>query len=290
VTLATAVVQPTVLMGIPFLAMGVALGLRRPGVFVLAAATTAFVVLGGERDGLWYAERGWALLVAAGFAAVTLRRPTSAFSARALISVVGAAAVSAAFLGIRAGDWVSLDASVRTRLQGGVDTALETFRAIRGGGALSPAVVTAVQQTVDAQAAVFPALLSISSIAGLGVAWWVYVRLSAGHDRGLAPLRGFRFNDHLVWVFIGGLVLVALAWGDALARVGANAVVFMGALYAVRGAAVILFLSGGMSLLGYLVVGTGLILVPPLVLTGAMVVGIGDTWLDVRSKRRPKVA
>jgi hypothetical protein len=81
-----------------------------------------------------------------------------------------------------------------------------------------------------------------------------------------------------------GLLLLVTRWEDILARVGANTVVFMGALYALRGAAVILFLSGGLSLFGYVLLAFGLVFLPPLVLTGAMVIGIGDTWLDVRRK------
>jgi hypothetical protein len=127
-------------------------------------------------------------------------------------------------------------------------------------------------------------------MAALGVAWWAYVRLSSGSDQGVGPLREFRFNDHLVWVFITGLLLILPRWGDLVVRVGANAVVFMGALYAVRGGAVILFLSGGLSLLGYVLLVFGLLFVPPLVLMGALVIGLGDTWLDVRSKAGSKAA
>ena len=98
----------------------------------------------------------------------------------------------------------------------------------------------------------------------------------------------FRFTagfSHM-WLFIAGVVLLLTPWEDILARVGANTVVFMGALYALRGAAVILFLSGGLSLFGYVMLIFGLIFLPPLVLTGAMVIGIGDTWLDVRRRLR----
>ena len=93
-----------------------------------------------------------------------------------------------------------------------------------------------------------------------------------------------------MWVFISGLLLVLPRWGELVARVGANAVVFMGALYAARGAAVILFLSGGVSLLGYVLLVFGLLFVPPLVLVGAVVIGLGDTWLDIRSKAGSKAA
>jgi len=43
-------------------------------------------------------------------------------------------------------------------------------------------------------------------------------------------------------------------------------------------------MSGGVSLVGLLVVTVGLVLVPALVLSGALVIGIGDVYLDVRGR------
>lgn len=283
VTLATSVVQPSILMAVPFLALGLTMGIRRAGVFALALLALLLAVT-GPRDGVWYVERGWALLAGGCFAALTLRRPSASFSGRALGAVATAAVMAGGFLAIRSGAWSSVHWAIQDRLAEGVSNAMEAWRLIRGGEALPPALVSAVYRTVEAQVAVFPALLGIASMSGLGVAWWLYVRLSSGDDQGLRPLRDFRFNDHLVWLFIGGLVLMVVRWGESFAGVGANTVVFMGALYALRGAAVIMFLSGGLSLLGYVLVALGLVFVPPLVLMGAMVVGIGDTWLDVRSR------
>jgi hypothetical protein len=58
----------------------------------------------------------------------------------------------------------------------------------------------------------------------------------------------------------------------------------MGALYALRGAAVFLFVSGGMSVFGYLMLAVLLVLVTPVVLGMAALIGIGDTWLDLRTR------
>jgi hypothetical protein len=290
IALATSIVRPTVLIGVPFLALVLGLGARRVSVVLASALWMAFALSGNPGDGVWYVERGWALIAGGVFVAITLRRPGAAFSGRALGAVVGATAAAAAFLALRSDAWGSVQWAIRDRMSDGVGTAMEAWRLMRGGQALPPALVSAVYRTVEVQAAVFPALLGIASMASLGVAWWLYVRLSSGSDQGLGPLRDFRFNDHLVWLFIAGLVLVVIRWGDALAGVGANAVVFMGALYALRGAAVIMFLSGGLSLFGYVLVGLGLLFVPPLVLVGALVVGIGDTWLDVRNRTRSRAA
>ena len=110
------------------------------------------------------------------------------------------------------------------------------------------------------------------------------MRLAIGNDEGVGPLRDFRFNDHLVWLFIGGLVVLGLGPGEAAERAGTNMVVFMGGLYALRGAAVVVFLSGGLSLMGFVLVLIGVVLLPPLLLFGALVIGLGDTWLDLRSR------
>jgi hypothetical protein len=84
-------------------------------------------------------------------------------------------------------------------------------------------------------------------------------------------------------VFIVGVV-VLLGSSGLLERVGTNAVVFMGALYALRGAAVVLFLAGGVSFLGGFLLVLGFLLVAPVFLTGAFAIGLGDTWLDLRAR------
>lgn len=283
VTLAVSVVQPTVLVAFPFLALAMVKGTGKPGVFFVAALA-AIVTFGGAREGVWYFERGWGMLLGGWFAALSLRWPTARFSSRALGAVAGSLAAAAGLLAVRANAWQTVDWALTDRMKAGVGTAMQLVSVVREGDPLSPAVVAAVYQAVEAQAAIFPAMLAIASLAGLGVAWWIYVRLTVGSDQGLGPLKDFRFNDHLVWVLIGGLVLLVMRWGEAEARIGANVVVFMGLLYAFRGAAVVMFLSSGLSVLGYLLVVFGLIIVPPAVLGAAMLIGIGDTWLDIRSR------
>ncbi len=73
------------LFAVPYLAMLAGLPVRRWGAWligILMAMTALFGV--GERSGLWWAERGWALLVGGWFVALTVRRPTAAFLPRAL--------------------------------------------------------------------------------------------------------------------------------------------------------------------------------------------------------------
>jgi hypothetical protein len=283
VALFASVAQPTVLIAVPYVSLTLVLGVRRPRVFAVALVALALAFVSIPQGGGWYLERAWALLLGGCFAALTLWRPQSPFSERALGAVAGTAGLAAVMLGVRSGAWGAVQWVVQDRMTQGVATALDALRVMRGGQGLPQALVTTIYEAVGRQLLVFPAMLGLASFAALGVAWWVYVRLATDSEGALRPLRSFRFNDHLVWVLIGGVLLLVMRW-QSFTLLGANAVVFMGALYAVRGAAVILFVSGGLSLLGYVLLVIGVLLVPPLVLSGAVLVGIGDTWLDVRRR------
>jgi hypothetical protein len=80
-------------------------------------------------------------------------------------------------------------------------------------------------------------------------------------------------------------MLVVLPLGELASRLGYNALLFMGALYALRGLGVFVFLSGGApSFLTIVFVGLAVVFLYPLVLTAVLLVGVGDTWLDVRAR------
>lgn len=289
VVFATSVLRPEVLVAVPLLLLLLGSGLRTFRV-ALGAALGAAIVASGSRDGVWYAERAWALLIGGGFVALTMLAPTWTLSSRALGAVLGAVVVSAGVLAARADAWVALDTALSESVRAGIDTSLFALSTLGGADELSPELVGTLQRVADAQAAVAPALICLGSMAALGVAWWVRTRLVGEGDQGLAPLGSFRFNDHLVWLFVAGLLLLVVQWGDAFGRLGSNAVVFMGALYALRGAAVFVFLSSGLSVLGYVAFVVGLLVAAPVLLGMAMLVGIGDTWLDIRSRVRAGAA
>jgi hypothetical protein len=181
--------------------------------------------------------------------------------------------------------WARVDWLVNARIQAGAAATMQMLRLLSGGEGGGGAMGEAVQRTAELQAGIFPALLGLASLAGLGVAWWFWVRLARGSGTGLAPFRGFRFPDALIWVLIAGIALVLVAgWSSGWGRVGVNLTVFMGALYVLRGAAVLLVLSGGIGILGALLLGLGLVLAAPVLLAGAMVVGVGDSWVDLRAR------
>ena len=176
-------------------------------------------------------------------------------------------------------NWLITEGMMRS-----VSLVTQMFMVVDSDVSLSTAQLNTLYELAEQQGRLFPALLGLSSLSGLAVAWWAYVRLSAGSALGLRPLRDFRFNDHLVWLLLIGLAMIVFGAGEGWTSGGGNAVVFMGGLYAMRGAAVLLFLSGGLTGLGFLFLIVAMLFLWPVLIPGALLVGVGDTWLDLRSK------
>lgn len=283
------IAQAPVLIAVLFLELALVLGTRKSRTLLAVGLALVFVLPWSAWDGMSYLERAWGLMLGAWFAGLTVWRPTERFTTRALGAVGGAAASVAVFVAVRPNAWGILEQAVVGRLSAGATATYELLQTMEGGKSIPQAYVAAMDGMMHTMQTVFPAMLALGSFAAMGVAWWLYERVARDDDSGLGPLRDFRFNDHLVWIFVGGLVLtvahVAAQWGVVLGRVGSNALVFMGVLYALRGVAVVLFLSSGAAfgwvvLLGLLAA----LIYPPIVLAGATVIGLGDTWLDIRSR------
>ena len=284
--LGVSVVGPGVLVGLPFLLLVTALPTPRKGAFLWAGLAGVWVFGLGLGDAMWHFERGWAVLTAGWFLGITLRWPHASLTHRAIGAVGGAGLASASLFRARPELWAGIDWRVQDRLTEGVGQAMAILEGARGGEGLPAGVEESVMRTVETQGTLFPAFLGLASVAGLAVAWWMYRRVAVGDASGLGRVRDFRFSDQMVWVFIAGLALVALGIGDGWERAGSNTLVFMGALYALRGAAVVLFLNGGLTLFGAVLLGMGMIFVAPVLLMGALLLGLSDTWLDVRNRVR----
>jgi hypothetical protein len=163
--------------------------------------------------------------------------------------------------------------------------ALGAVRLNLGSGAVPADLEQGLLEAMRLNGLVFPALLGLASLAALGTAWWLYLRLNRSREAGLGPITEFRFNDQLIWVLILGFVGL-LGFSGFVERLGINAVVFMGVLYALRGLAVAFALMGGPSFLFSVALVVAFILGAPLLLAGAFVFGLGDTWLNFRAHRK----
>lgn len=285
VTATLSVVSPTLLIAIPFALLAVALPPRRPAV-VAAGALILFAALRGSGgEPLWFVARGWALLLGGWFLLMSAVWPDMRFLHRALTALGGAVASSATFLAFSGDGWQHIDWVVGQHLRGAAAEMItigSRASAEGWGGELSRSIYRAV----ELQSMLHPALLGIASLAALAVAWWAFRRLAARDARPLAPLHEFRFNDGLVWVLIAGIALIVLPLGEPAVRAGSNVLLFMGALYMLRGVAVVVAVMGSPGL-GSAMLGLIAVFFLPMVMVASVLVGLTDTWLDLRARRSP---
>ncbi len=281
VVLTFSVLHPLQLMMIPLAMLLVALPPRRAALLGFAGLLV-LLSFTGPRGDLWSVERGWSLLLGGYFIGAVLVWPGRPFLIRALAATAAAAATTAIVVAVTGG-WSELDWMMAAHYREVAETMGRTWP-----GGLGDAD-RAVELAARLPARLFPAFLAVGSVAALGVGWWGYRRLAREGEPALGRLTEFRFPDVLVWVLITGVALLVVPLADGAARVGSNLVFFMGALYALRGLAVLAALVLGMvgpQLPVLLVLGVVGLFLYPIVVAGTLLLGLTDTWLDLRSGRR----
>jgi hypothetical protein len=281
------VVNSGLLLFLPLALLLIAVPPRRPVWIALGAALLTLALARPTGDVLWWVGRGWALIVGAWFVGIVALRPTGAFVNRGLAAVFGALASAALLIGLNRAGWREIDATLGQGLRADADSAVALLLPRMADRGTNAQAVEAIQRVADAQASVYPALLALASLAGLGVAWWFWQRLVVRQPRPLRTLREFRFRDELVWLAVLAVALIVLPLDATATRAGANLATFMGALYTLRGLGVLLALYGVPGPLGAvlgLVIGISLF---PLVAPAMLMFGLSDTWLDLRARVRP---
>jgi hypothetical protein len=287
---ALSVFQPAVLILVPAALLFLALPPRKPLWSVVWGGIGALAFLGPQRGPLWYAERGWALVLGAWFLVMVVLRPRARFFPRAL-AAVGASVLTIALLSVvRPGTWASFDWELTRQIRVGVAAVAGFWEGSGGGGAWTQQLTEGIYRAGELQVLLYPSLLALASLAALGVAWGIHRRLAAQEPWPLLPLREFRFSDELVWLFILGILLVVLPLGGSAVRAGANVLTFMGALYALRGAGVLLALGGVPGPGGILLATFAVVFLYHLVMIATLLVGLSDTWLDLRARRQRPAA
>lgn len=244
--------------------------------------------------------RAWAVLLTGAFLATTLWRPRPLFT-RAAIAVgvaVAATAVWSVWLGL---DWGAVELAVAHQTREALRLAQENIGGAPGipdsGGTLFQ-LVQVVSDGAGPMATLFPALLGLLALAGLALAWEWYGRIA---EHPLPPAAGrfrdFVFSDQLVWGLVVALALVLihafpLPGGGRLppealdtgAWLGANLLLFLGALYALRGVAVLAARLDKMPGFLWLALGFGALFVLPIVVLGLGSLGLADTWVHFRRR------
>ena len=275
--------SPILLIFIPLALQLLALSPRRPGRILVGAALLGLAFWGMPGEALAYAERGWALVLGGWFVAFAVFWPKATFLSRALAAVTGSLATASVVLAVTDG-WAYLDWTVSRQFHGAASTMASLWGAAAQAEPVAAQLADGLYRAAELQALLHPALLALASIAALGVAWWAQERMSGRAARGLAPFREFRFRDELVWLLIIGILLVVIPAGQPALRAGSNLIAFMGTLYMLRGTAVVLAVTG-VPALGAVILGLLALLILPMVMPAAAMVGLADTWIDLRARR-----
>jgi hypothetical protein len=282
--------DPLPLILVPLAGLMVAFPPERRIAVLLALLLAVWVLVQrGSPGPLGGTTRAWALVLAAALVGAVAWRQ-GAFLGRGLMALSAAAAGVGLWLGATGG-WRVLDGAARERVQ---TIATDTFNRLSSG---SPGTPWAADPAMPERVAhlwwtLFPALLAMQSLAGLGLAWWIWARSGPPGDRRvpLGRLREFRFADELVWVPIVAIVIVVLPLGGALTRAAGNVLFFMGGLYVLRGMGVFAHLLAGMPPFGLVVGAMFALLLYPFALAAALAMGVGDTWLDLRGRASKSTA
>lgn len=275
------VVHSSLLIFLPLSLLLIAMPPRQPVLVFAGVVLLLLLMRGGGADPVADFGRGWSLVLGAWFVVGVVAMGAGAFLSRALFAVGGASLTAGTLLLLHENSFGALDRAVASRLREGVTATLDLGQQL----SLSPTMQDALYRTAELQATLYPALLGLASLAGLAVAWWAYRRLAVRDGEALRPLAEFRFHDGLIWLLILGGALLLLPSGGLAGRTGSNLLAFMAFLYALRGAAVLLFVGGMPGPFGLALAALVAVVLYPLVMATVFLVGLSDTWLDLRTRR-----
>jgi hypothetical protein len=256
---------------------------------VAMAALILGLGFAGSRPGgmEWYVPRAWSLIAGGAFVAVNVVWRGNGLVGRSL-RAIGVALGVVALIGLaRPGVLQGVNWWMTSEIRQAAVVAGSVLQQIQGSAdpEVRRQLESAVQRWVGFQQDVYPAMLSLATVAALGVAWFGFERVS-GRLGSPGPVREFRFSDHLIWLLIGGLCLLVLPLGGLAFRVGENATLFMGGLYLFRGAAILLWIgaAAATSVWSGVLLSLAALLLYPVVLGTALVLGLSDTWIDLRAR------
>ena len=298
-------VEQSLLLIVPALAACALVGWWAGGKFLLATSWLALAVwiLITDLPGIpsfVAISKGWALLLVATFGVVSIMSPAQTFFPRALSAVGLSFAIGLTLTMFAAKRPDSIQRTVKAEYTRRVDSWLTDWENVSktkewqditkdnpGMDALARESSERLRELPAITSQLYPSLLALESLAVLALAWGLYHRVSRARiGPSLAPLKAFRFNDQLVWGLVAGVTAVAVPTLSAFRVVGLNLLLFFGALYALRGLGVLTWFFAPGRVMVALTIGLA-IFIWPLLGVFALGIGLGDTWLDWRSRPRP---
>lgn len=247
----------------------------------------------------WLA-RGWALLIAASFGLVSLIASSEAFFPRALSALAVAMSMGFALVLVSPAGPAHISNAMSAEFNRRNDQSIAALRQVSSQPVWkdmidkSPSLERLTEES-EAQLAsipkwstmLVPALLALESLAAMALGWALFHRMSdAAIGPPLGKLRDFRFNDQLVWGVAVGASMFLLPAFEQGKNAGLNLLVFFGCIYALRGIAIIAWMSRTRMMVFTIVALT--VVFWPFVAALALGLGLGDTWLDLRAKAQAR--
>ena len=279
-------VNPGLLLLVPLALTLLSLPPRRPVWVGIGAFLLVIAIVGQTGDALWWFGRGWALILGAWFILAIVLVPGGGFINRGLAAVFGASFTAALLMLLTRAGWTQIDAAIGARLSESAALAAEQWSRALSGTTMGDEAGKTMAQIAEMQARLHPALLALASLCALAVAWFVWRRLAMRDARPLSRLREFRFRDELIWLLVAAVILLVLPLNDAATRTGTNVALFMAALYALRGLAIVVALFGTPGPVGVVFGFIAFLFLFPMVTAATLVLGLSDTWLDLRTRAR----
>ena len=302
-------IEQTILLLVPFVAVCLVIGWRQGGNPWIALGAVALSVLllleSAGPPGSSYSSmaRGWALLLAASFGLVSIVAPTGRFFPRALAALALATSIGFSLVLLSSGGPSRVGSSIASELNRRNDISLSALRETQSSPRVSQSIANSptmrwiyeenerqLAAIPDWAALLLPALLGIESLIAMALGWSLHQRISPTPiGAPLGRLRNFRFNDQLVWgVAVGASIYLLPSFRDGR-NAGLNLLVFFGALYILRGLGVMAWMAEGRIATRWLVA-IGLLAFPFAGFLGAIAfgLGLGDTWLDWRTRPEAK--
>ncbi len=242
--------------------------------------------------------RAWGLLVAGSFGAVCVAGARGPFLRRALAAagfaivgaglLAGSAAISLpAVARLFAAEFASRNAATAAAFARWLPAVAARVPAAGEWAAARSLALGEASAAVAAPLA--PATLVLESLAACALAWTLYHRLSRTRlGPPLATLRAFTFGHQVVWALVAGGVLLAVPAlrGSSAALLGANLVVLVGALFALRGAGVAAWFVPVRRTAAQIAAAVAAVALAPVTVPAALGLGVADNWLDWRGLAR----
>ncbi|MCZ6755351.1 MAG: DUF2232 domain-containing protein [Gemmatimonadetes bacterium] len=229
--------------------------------------------------------RGGGIMVTGAFVAAVLWRPER-LGRNVAIAVSTGLAGALWWTWILGVTWERIEFALTRATWATYQTMASSMAAFDGPGAAEDAAAG-----IALMVRLFPGLTVLAAGTGLLVAWAVYQRVAFRPVGGpAAPFTNFRGSDHLLWGLVVPLAILISPAGDTLDLVAVNALLVFGVIYVIRGAAILTWFMRSKSRLGSL--GLGLLAVAalfvlPIAGSGLLLLGIVDTWIDIRRRPMP---